>query len=250
MEEKDFNEMLLESSKQSQKTKNIIIGIVAIIAVLIAVLLIWSFTKSDHKLENTEQSYNTNTTMPQEQENTDFLDQNFGNLTDTDMAETSLDKFVDDIKQTNQQEENLHNMQQAAQSLDTTIPSQDIMPNTVQVSQDNNVSSKLATQKNIEKAISAKQTMKPVKKPTKKFSQIIPEQATKGSYLQVGVFKSMPNKKLQALLEQHPFKILDIEIDNQKATKYLIGPFQTRKEANQYKKAHNSLKDSIYFEVK
>ena len=92
---------------------------------------------------------------------------------------------------------------------------------------------------------------KPAPKPAPKLDlDAQGEVAAAGSYLQIGVFSKMPGQELQKLLKKHSYRIQEVWVNEQKLTKYLVGPFKNRSEASRYKMAHPDLEFSIYYEVK
>lgn len=246
MEEKDLNEMLLDNSRQNQKTKNIILGIISVVVILIVILLIWSFTHTGPKEESEMANHSHETNMPmQETSDLNFADNN-SDQTNINPEIDSFDQVVNNIKDA----ELKHNAD--AKEMHDTFP--DAHHNHQATSADS-ITTTSDAKKDVKqnaqtKASPIEKIAKADKKILKKFDNITLEEAEKGSYLQVGVFANKPNKTMQKILENHSFKILTMEINDQKVTKYLIGPFKSRIQASNYKQANPELKDSVYFEVK
>lgn len=75
--------------------------------------------------------------------------------------------------------------------------------------------------------------------------------ATRGFYLQVGVFSQQPNKIFLSKIGRYSYRIIKAQSNGKEVTKYLIGPFKNRFDA-----AHNvqminiDMGKSLIFEVK
>lgn len=270
MEEKDFNELLFEEKKNPKNIKNIILGAIGVVVVLIIILLAWSFTRNSHDImEHSEtiqpEQILDNTKTPEAIED-DRFDQIMQNIRNNDQNTSSSDTLAS--QEASAVHENHYNLEQETM---TSSTSQEIMPNdqfhTALDLKNETKEQELTTQSQMttlpqeevptlkeEKAsttqqnkIEQKQTKKQVKKTKTNANSRV---ATKGSYLQVGVFSKKPSKELLAMLKKHPYKTQEITINEQKLTKYLVGPFKSRSEASKYKEENPELNFSVYFEVK
>ena len=266
MEEKDFNEMLLEEDKNPKNIRNIILGAIGAVVVLVAVLLIWSFTKSP-KDEDFAQAESAQS----EQITEDSL---------SDISEANDDRFeqiIQDVRNANK--DMMPPSEQTSESAEASAPSMPNIPSMpteekplsldeqlnaalnlknepsetgmieefseMKLDDDMLMPTKPAPKKEVAKESTRKST-----KAARKDSAPKGSVATKGSYLQVGVFSKKPNKALLKMLKKHSYRTLEITINDQVLTKYLVGPFKSRAEANNYKQANPELGHAVYFEVK
>lgn len=306
MEEKDFDELLFEEKKNPKGAKNIIVGAIVVVAILIIVLIVWSFTKKP--TINTSDSQDVQ--MEQIQDETDRGNRDVAKSEQDDRFEqimkdvrNSMDKGEDANRNHDMQPEeqglNASNLQtpdpqlqsanakmgkmdqkpafedtqMEAPSMKTPEPmpmsksaketrapksgmdrlgysDQNTVPTPSEVMK-KKAESKLSSSKTNKHAAKPKSVAKPqVAKPQVTIDpQMQGTVATKGSYLQVGVFSKEPSKDLSKLLKKHPYRTQKTVINGQELTKYLIGPFENRAEANRYKVANPDIKFSFYYQV-
>lgn len=270
MEEKDFNELLFEEKKNPKNIKNIILGAIGVVVVLIIILLVWSFTRSSHDVVEHSETIqpeqildNTKTPEAIEDDRFDQIMQNIKNSDQNTLASDTpsnqeIPAMHEDNHQNLNQEEALSSTPQemvpndqfhTALDLKNEAKEKELTPQLQMTAPQEETlifkeeKAPVAQQKNIEQ----KQTKKQVKKARANTDSRI---ATKGSYLQVGVFSKKPSKELLTMLKKHSYRTQEITINGQKLTKYLVGPFKSRSEASKYKEANPELDFSVYFEVK
>ncbi|WP_104697158.1 MULTISPECIES: SPOR domain-containing protein [unclassified Helicobacter] len=264
MEEKDFNELLFEEKKNPKNVKNVIIGAIGIVVVLTIALLVWSFTKNSHN-NIIEQTQNTQTEhiADEFQDSSKDLSDNFNS---DDRFEQILQDVRQEAKNANQHpsldqdllQNHQNHISQAPSDQELASPSQDSVDNQLQAALDLKDEPKEIMMHHEEmdkKPIQVEKKAvehKPQKqhKVQKKAAAKSGSVATKGSYLQVGVFSKQPSKELLNMLKKHSYRTQEIIINDQKLTKYLVGPFKSRSEASRYKESHSELKHSVYFEIK
>lgn len=266
MEEKDFNELLFEEKKNPKNIKNIVIGAIGIVIILTIALLIWSFTKNSHSNNFIEQAQNTQT-----EQITDDIQDSSRDLSDNFGSDDRFEQILQDVRQdAKNMNENMHqdhqehsqdhsnHMSQMSPNQEANLPSQDSVDNQLQAALDLKDEPKeiMMHHEEMDKKMEHTEKKPAVSKPQKqsksqrKAMSRSGSTATKGSYLQVGVFSKQPNKELLDMLKKHSYRIQEITINDQKLTKYLVGPFKSRAEASRYKEANPELKYSVYFEIK
>lgn len=263
MKEKHFNEMLLEEDKNPKNFKTIILGVIGAVVVLVAALLIWFFTKS-HKEENVAQTQST-----QSEQITEDI------LSDTGGTTDRFEQIIQDVRNGNK--DTIQLSEEASESDQANTPNLSAEQKSLSFDEQLNAALNLKNKSNQTDVIEEFSEIKtdddmlmpkstPTKKEPKKESMkesayknakankkdSAPKGsvATKGSYLQVGVFSKEPNKALLKMLKKYPYRTLNITINNQVLTKYLVGPFKSRTQANNYKQANPELEHAVYFEVK
>ena len=106
MEEKDFDELLFEEKKDPKNVKKIILSAIAIVAILIIVLIIWSFTRNnDHQVkedtvvqqqENIQDNLADRDNIPSGEEN-DHQNANEFAKTDTISEDDRFNQIIQDI---------------------------------------------------------------------------------------------------------------------------------------------------------
>ncbi len=243
MEEKDFNEMLLEDKKDNKNTKNIILGAIGVVVILIVLLIIWSLTRSSNPEQNAYAEV-----VQTEQITQDSQDSNDLNY----QSDDRFDQIIQDVKNIGNEQNHQAQMPLTDQaSLDhshsSMQPKEPSMPD-AQLQTSTNQHTHVTKDKH--EPVLTKQAStqnKKTNKPQAKKMETSPAQ--KGSYLQVGVFSKQPSKELFMMLKTHPYKTQEVVINGQQLTRYLVGPFQSRSQANQYKENHPELHFSVYFEV-
>lgn len=118
----------------------------------------------------------------------------------------------------------------------------------------------------VEKQINLPKATIPVKKPEKK--QIITTKpktttqarvinrsnngdiATSGFYLQVGAFSKAPNKDFLNKINVYSYRIQEILINSKVITRYLIGPYNTRAEAQKdYSNVSRDIATPVYLQI-
>ena len=284
MEEKDFDELLFEEKKNPKNLKNIILGAIIVVAILIVALLIWSFSKdsnqsADMESAQTEQiqdeTYGDNThhdhDMASDHDDFEQIIKNVRNSIDKDGAETENTQDFQSLGQdsqtpdpqlqglhmaNNDEKQNVEDTQMEAPSMETPEfhPEGAIRPDKHDVPTPDEVmkAKKPHHPKPMHKPEPKKpHHPKPAPKPAPKLDlDAQGEVAAAGSYLQIGVFSKTPGQELQKLLKKHSYRIQEVWVNEQKLTKYLVGPFKNRSEASRYKMAHPDLKFSVYYEVK
>ena len=282
MEEKDFDELLFEEKKNPKNLKNIILGAIIVVAILIVALLIWSFSKdsnqsADMESAQTEQiqdeTYGDNThhdhDLASDHDDFEQIIKNVRNSIDKDGAETeNAQEPLGQDSQTpdpqlqglhmanNDEKQNVEDTQMEAPSMETPEfhPEGAIRPDKHDVPTPDEVmkAKKPHHPKPMHKPEPKKpHHPKPAPKPAPKLDlDAQGEVAAAGSYLQIGVFSKTPGQELQKLLKKHSYRIQEVWVNEQKLTKYRVGPFKNRSEASRYKMAHPDLKFSVYYEVK
>lgn len=280
MEEKDFDELLFEEKKNPKNLKNIILGAIIVVAILIVALLIWSFSKdsnqsADMESAQTEQiqdeTYGDNTHHDHDlaSDHDDRFEQimkDVRNSIGKDGAETENTQDFQPLGQdsqtpdpqlqslhmaNNDEKQNIEDTQMEAPSMETPEfhPEGAIRPDKHDVPTPDEVMK--AKKPEPKKPHHPKPAHKPAPKPAPKLDlDAQGEVAAAGSYLQIGVFSKTPGQELQKLLKKHSYRIQEVWVNEQKLTKYLVGPFKNRSEASRYKMAHPDLKFSVYYEVK
>lgn len=295
MEEKDFDELLFEEKKNPKGAKNIIVGAIVVVAILIIVLIVWSFTKKP--TINTSDSQDVQ--MEQIQDETDRGNRDVAKSEQDDRFEqimkdvrNSMDKGEDANRNHDMQPEeqglnasNLQTPDPQLQSANAKMGKMDQKPafeDTQMEAPSMKTPEPMPISKSAKEARASKSGMdrlgysdqntvptpsevmkkkagsKPLSSKINKHAAkpqvtIDPQMqgtvATKGSYLQVGVFSKEPSKDLSKLLKKHPYRTQKTVINGQELTKYLIGPFENRAEANRYKVANPDIKFSFYYQV-
>ncbi len=270
MEEKDFDELLFEEKKNPKNLKNIILGAIIVVAILIIALLVWSFSKDSN--QSASDASNTQTEQIQDDTYGDSIqhdhDDRFEqimkdvrNSIDKDGAEIGNNQDIQPLNQdsqipdpqlqnmhmgNNDEKHNLEDTQMEAPSMETPEFHPAMRPNENEIPTPDEVmkAKKPAPKKPVHHP-------KPVHKPAPKLKlDAQGEVAKPGSYLQIGVFSKTPGQELQKILKKHSYRTQEVWVNEQKLTKYLVGPFKNRSEASRYKTAHPDLKFSVYYEVK
>ncbi|CBG40376.1 SPOR domain-containing protein [Helicobacter mustelae] len=251
MEEMDFKETLDTTKKK--KTQNVVLGVVAVIAILVILLIIWSFTHSNPKEQALEQ--------PQENTNSLLADNQPSSTTQNPSSEyDSFDKIVNEMKDANTPESTPVAAAKTPDAKDDKELSKDSSTQSYtpghaadakHAMHDKTQTSNHLAQKITPSPEHVKKSPAKKKRAAKSFDSLSLQKATAGSYLQMGAFAKQPNKTMQNTLMHHDFRTLEFtDHEGQKLTKYLIGPFKSRKQAEDYKQQHPELAHSIYYEVK
>ncbi|MDU7693082.1 MAG: hypothetical protein E7K04_02425 [Helicobacter sp.] len=237
-EDQEFDEIFAQDQKKPKGLRNIIIGIIVIIVIIIAVVALWPKTEvSKHDVK--EDVVAEKDISQASKDPNDELDKIIQDIKKAHDAAKDVDKKVEEIKEPS-----------LAQGDAPVIIAK------------NEPQGEYSTQKQTkEKEKTADKSKKaPVKKATapvrkidsKKIADLKVQNgsvAPKGSYLQLGVFSQTPSREFIRNIGKHPYRTLKVEINSQELTKYLVGPFDNRREANAYKK-DRGLKNAVYFEVK
>ncbi|PAF41592.1 SPOR domain-containing protein [Helicobacter sp. 11S03491-1] len=258
-EKKELNEILLgdHNNNQPSKTKKLILMIiVAIIIVFILLVVVWKMTREEPKeqVSTIDNSIQKMDTFHDENENSVQTNDNFENMSIDDMSKTEednkFDKIVQDIKS-----KQLGSTQESAQEsskiekpvLGDSHNHQALQSETIQepaLSPDKNITKSNKSQKTLTAKTSPK---KEDKKPQKQSSSAAkPKQAsakiqaskngsiaTAGHYLQIGAFSKTPNKYFLEKIKKYSYRIQTSTNNNgQTITKYLIGPYKSRTDAN------------------
>lgn len=263
-EKKELNKILLgdENNHQSSKTKKMILMIIiAIVVILILLIIFWKMTREEPK----EQSMTTDTSIEKMDalHSNEALDNNddFENMSIDDMSKTEeenkFDKIVQDIKSkqlANNQEASQNNTDQAkvqpkeekplvSQNVQSNAPEQkpqakETLKETKKVTKE--TKQPLASKAHEDKKVQ-KQTPPPAQKPKQKSTATTPVKtssakngsaASPGHYLQIGAFTKTPNKEFLEKISKYNYRTQTSLINGQTITKYLIGPYQSRTDAN------------------
>ncbi|PAF42454.1 SPOR domain-containing protein [Helicobacter sp. 11S02596-1] len=279
-EQKDLNKILLgdDNDNQPSKAKKVILTIIiAIVIILVALVVVWKFNQKETPKE---EAINTDTSIQkmdavQGNNTNDVFDNNddFENMSIDDMSKTEeenkFDKIVQDIK-----EKQLAKSQEASQNSPDEIkpepkeekptPAPQAQNNTpdpqlkaMESIQENKKPAKetkpLALKPKEEKKVQEKSVQKPkpqpaTPKPTNAKNGSV---ASPGHYLQIGAFTKTPNKEFLDKISKYPYRIQKSTINGQSVTKYLIGPYQSRTDANRdILKITTEMGKPMYLQVK
>lgn len=261
-EQNELDDIFAKEEKKPKDTKNIIIGAtIVLVALAIAAFILFSSKEDGHAQMPHKVEVKDEVVSPPKDPNAE-LDKIIQEIKSSHGKD--LDKNIssqDDLKQNLSQSDVSDSAQSqeyvAQERVQDSLSARNHMEQDRNLESAENVKSMKAMKlemapRNNEKSAAAKmdkkkavaleggKPIKPVKKGTK---------ATKGVYLQVGVFSKQPSKKFLQTLKKHKYRTLNVTINDQKLVKYLVGPFKNRSEAHKYKVA-NSLDSSIFFEVK
>lgn len=226
-DKRELNDILMggddNRSNQSKKIVFLIIGIIVLIVAIIAIII--SMLNSNNKPETL--------VLNKGQENTDIsIPQNPSMINNVPINESEEDKFekiVEEIKS------------QYQQNSTSVEKSQEVLPKaTIPV-------------KKAEKKQQAIPTIKQQKAPQQ--VRVVNRSnngdiATSGYYLQVGAFSKAPNKEFIDKINVYSYRIQEILINSKVITRYLIGPYKNRADAQKdYENISRDIATPIYLQI-
>lgn len=210
-DKRELNDILIGGddgkSSQSKKVIFLIIGIVVLIIAIIAIIIsmLNSSTKPETIVLNKGKE-NVDITIPQDS-NT------LNNIPINESEEDKFEKIVEEIKS------------QYQQNNTTTEKPQEIMPKAT-----------IPVKKPERKPPTTIQQSKQQQKTPQQQIRVINRSnngdiATSGYYLQVGAFSKVPNKDFIDKVNIYSYRIQEILINSKVITRYLIGPYKSKAEA-------------------
>lgn len=251
-EHNEFDDIFAKEEKKPKATRNIIIGAVIVVAAAVAAFFILSNTKDDHHVAPIKEEVKDTVAQPKDPNaELDKIIQDIKNSHGKDLNKKVAVEQDEMIKQA-PQEQQIEEVQDhiASPGVQKSTQMQKSAQNLAQVKK--SARETALKQDRLEKQAHKKTTEHkriPEKKPSAKSAAKNGSPATKGAYLQVGVFSKKPSKAFLSALKNHKYRTMSVTINNKKLVKYLIGPFKNRSEASDYK-AKNGFYNSVFFEVK